>query len=93
MHSNLKKYLHVSLVLVCSFLLMNGVSAQSGRLTPEKLWELGRVSLDDVSPDGSQVVYGITRYNLPANKGNRDLYLINSDGGNVKKIISNQLLL
>ncbi|MCB0843446.1 MAG: S9 family peptidase [Bacteroidetes bacterium] len=86
MHSNLKKYLHVSLVLVCSFLLMNGVSAQSGRLTPEKLWELGRVSLDDVSPDGSQVVYGITRYNLPANKGNRDLYLINSDGGNVKKI-------
>lgn len=60
--------------------------AQTGRLTPEKLWELGRVSQDDISPDGKTVVFGITRYNLAENKGNRDLYTVPSTGGEIRKI-------
>lgn len=59
---------------------------QSGTLTPEKLWQLGRVSLDDVSPTGDVIVYGVTRYDLDANKGNRDLYTIPAAGGQVRKI-------
>ncbi|MDX2247659.1 MAG: S9 family peptidase [Bacteroidia bacterium] len=62
------------------------ISAQTGRLTPEKLWEMGRVTLDDVSPDGKTVVLGITRYNLAENKGNRDLYTVLSEGGEIRKI-------
>ena len=64
----------------------NSLHAQSEGLTPEKLWKLGRVSLDDISPDGKTAIYGITRYNLEENKGNRDLYQISVEGGNVKKI-------
>ncbi len=50
------------------------------RLTPKKLWQLGRVSLFDVSPDGKTAVYGVSYYNIEANKGNRDLYAIATDG-------------
>lgn len=60
--------------------------AQSGVLTPEKLWQLGRVSLDAVSPDGQTAVYGVTYYNIEANKGNRDLYIVPVAGGTSKKI-------
>lgn len=64
------------------------LSAQEGRLTPEKLWEMGRVSMDDISPDGKTVVFGITRYNLEENKGNRDLYTVPATGGEIRKITS-----
>lgn len=60
--------------------------AQSEVLTPEKLWQLGRVSLDAVSPDGQNAVYGVTYYNVEANKGNRDLYIVPVAGGTSKKI-------
>ena len=62
-----------------------GLSAQNG-LTPEKLWELGRVSMDAVSPDGEMVLYGVTRYDLEANRGNRDLFIMPASGGQVRKI-------
>lgn len=45
-------------------------------MTPEKLWELGRVSGLAPSPDGDVVVFGITRYDVEANTGNRDLYRV-----------------
>ncbi len=51
-----------------------------GRMTPEKLWELGRVALFDISPDGKTAIYGISYYDVPENKGNRDLYAISTDG-------------
>ncbi len=53
---------------------------QKGHLTPELLWQMGRVSLEDVSPDGQWVLYGITYYDIQANKGNTDLYLIAANG-------------
>ena len=43
-------------------------------LTPELLWKMGRISEEDISPDGSTVLFGVTYYDLAANKGNRDLW-------------------
>lgn len=71
------------LTLLASSLI---TTAQTDRLTPEKLWELGRVALDDVSPDGQSVLYGVTFYDLAANKGNRDLYYVPVAGGQSRKI-------
>ncbi len=58
-----------------------GAQAQSDQasgktevMTPQKLWELGRVSLDDVSENGL-VLYGVSHYDTDANRGNRDLYV------------------
>ena len=43
-------------------------------MTVELLWKLGRVALEAVSPDGSRAVYAVTRYDVDANKGERNLY-------------------
>ena len=47
-------------------------------LTPELLWKMGRLSLECVSPNGQLAVYGVTRYDMPTNKGSRALYLLNT---------------
>ena len=46
------------------------------KLTPELLWTIGRVGLEDVSPDGKYALYGVQRYDVPTNKGSRVLYLL-----------------
>ncbi|WNJ19467.1 S9 family peptidase [Pontibacter sp. G13] len=75
------------LLIAASALFVGALHAQpSDVLTPEKLWELGRVSLDDVSADGQHVIYGVSSYELSENKGNRDLYVIPAEGGKVRKI-------
>ena len=78
----MKKYLALALLVSGSLLAQNQV------MTPELLWKLGRVSLDDVSDDGSQFVYGVTYYDLEKNKGNRDLYLMSAKGGEARQITS-----
>ncbi len=50
-------------------------------MTPELLWKLKRVSAPAVSPDGRSIVYGVTSYDVGANKGDTDLYLLPVDGG------------
>lgn len=60
------------------------------KLSPEKLWQLGRVSEEQVSPDGKNIVYGVSYYDLAANKGNKDLYLVPLAGGEAKRLTSMQ---
>ena len=59
---------------------------KSDRMTPEVLWAFGRVSDQQVSPDGKTVLYGVTYYSIAENKGNRDLYTVNADGSDAKRI-------
>lgn len=58
----------------------------SDRMTPEVLWSFGRISNVQLSPDRSQVLFGITYYNIEQNKGFRDLYLLPVSGGPTKAI-------
>lgn len=76
---------HYPIVLVL-FLFSAFVSNAQEIMTPESLWKLGRVNLEDVSKDGSLVLYSVTSYNLQENKGNQDLYLVSSDGNNAKRL-------
>ena len=55
-------------------------------MTPETLWQLGRVGLEDVSKDGASILYSVTKYKLEENKGNQDLYLVSADGQNAKRL-------
>lgn len=76
----MKKY---ALLLATFIFTLAGIAqrpAPPDRLTAEKLWSLGRVSLYDVSPDGQTAVYGISYYDVAANKGSSDLYAIQTDG-------------
>ncbi len=47
------------------------------QFTPEKLWELGRVSLEDASPDGKWLLYSVRHYNVTENTGNAKLFKLN----------------
>jgi dipeptidyl aminopeptidase/acylaminoacyl peptidase len=60
--------------------------AQSSVLTPEKLWELERVSGGKMDKKGEWILYGKTLYDIDQNKGNRDLYLTNKDGSKELRI-------
>ena len=62
------------------------LTLESDLMTPEALWAFGRVSGQEVSPDGNTVLYGISYYSIKQNKGNRDLYTIDLNGENLKQI-------
>lgn len=76
--------------LTCSFAIVMALpfasTAQSQRLTPELLWQLGRVELDCTSPDGQYAVYGVRRYDMARNKGYRTLHLVNVRSGETQTL-------
>ncbi|MBN3036225.1 MAG: S9 family peptidase [Bacteroidales bacterium] len=59
---------------------------ESDLMTPEVLWSFGRISDFDVSPDQSRILFGVTYYDIPQNKGNCDLYTIAADGADFSRI-------
>ena len=68
-------FVSLSILAICEKNL-----AQNVPFTPEMLWKLGRVGLDDLSNDKNLVLYGITDYDLTANKGNRNLFIQEING-------------
>lgn len=52
----------------------------------DALEALGRVSGAVVSPDGKKVLYGVSYESVSDNKSNNDLYVMNTDGSDVKRI-------
>ena len=72
------------------FIALPGTTIFSERLTPERLWELGRLSDPQGSPDGQRVVYGVSFYDIGKNQGDRDLYVISSRGGEPRRITAFQ---
>ncbi|NJX17043.1 S9 family peptidase, partial [Tamlana crocina] len=68
------------------FLLFAGlyhtVSAQT--LTPEKLWELKRVSAVGLSNDGGEVIFTTRSYDLDSNSGTSKTFVIPVKGGEAK---------
>ncbi len=66
------------------------LSAQT-LLTPELLWKIGRVTLEDVSPNGQMAVYGVTRYDMPENKSTKRLFVVNIATGTTTPITPENL--
>ena len=73
----------LTLVLFCTLTLVN--YAQN-RMTPELLWDLKRVGNVKVSPDNQQILFSIKEYDLEANKGENNLFLMPIEGGTPKQI-------
>jgi dipeptidyl aminopeptidase/acylaminoacyl peptidase len=53
----------------------------NARLTPEILWKLGRVSDMQLSPDGSTVLYAVTRYDAKTDKKHTWIYSVATGQG------------
>ncbi|RLD38555.1 MAG: peptidase S9, partial [Bacteroidetes bacterium] len=62
------------------------IQLKSDLMTPEALWAFGRVSGQQVSPDGKTVLYGVSYYSIEQNKGNRELYSVDVNGENGKQL-------
>lgn len=59
---------------------------ESDIMTPEILWAFGRVSDVQVSPDNSKIIYGVSYYSVKEDKSNRELFIMDIDGGNKKQL-------
>ena len=62
------------------------VKVPGGVMTPEVLHSMARVSDAKLSPDGKKVLYGVTFISVEQNKGNRELFVMNTDGSDKKQI-------
>ena len=62
------------------------IQVQEGRFTPEVMWALGKMGEKTVSPDGKQIAYTVTYYNMDENKGNAEIYLIPAEGGEATQL-------
>ncbi|MFC5269083.1 prolyl oligopeptidase family serine peptidase [Adhaeribacter terreus] len=74
------------LVLAAALLLPFSALQAQQTLTPELLWQFGRLGSSEVSPDKKTVLYTVTYYDLKENKGNADIYTIPVEGGKAKKL-------
>lgn len=71
----------LTLILFIPFILF----AQTKHpLTVDDLWSMKRIGTFDLSPDNKTIAFSITTYNMEENKGNSDIYLINSDGTDLR---------
>ncbi len=57
------------------------------QMTPELLWEMGRLGEATVSPDGTHVAYTVRRYVLADNKGKSTLFLMKLSDGSKKALL------
>ena len=62
------------------------VTINDGRFTPEVMWSMGKMGEATVSPDGTKIAYTVTYYDVDKNKGNAELYVMDSDGSNIQQI-------
>ncbi len=66
-------------VFVLAFLPFSAIS--QNKMTPERLWKLGRVSGVGISKDGKSAVYSVSTPNAMENKSTRESFVIPVTGG------------
>ncbi len=74
----------LALLLTLAFYAFPLIAQQN--LSPELIWQMGRVGDAHLSPDGNWIVYSVRTPNLKENKSTTSIYLMNSSGMNPKLI-------
>jgi dipeptidyl aminopeptidase/acylaminoacyl peptidase len=82
-YSFMKRITALIIVLLIPF----AVQAQD-RMTPELLWQLGRVGAMGVTADGEHLIYSVYIPDIENNTGNRTFYKVSVDGGEPEVIES-----
>lgn len=76
--------------LLIGILMLSNAAVAQNTMSPELLWKLGRVSGETVNVNNNSVIYGVSNYNLKQNKGERNLFSIDINGGNPLQISENK---
>ena len=61
-------------------------TVEDGKFTPELIEAFGRVSDPQLSPDKKKILYSVEFTSLSANKGNKELWVMDTDGKNQVQI-------
>lgn len=77
-------------LMIAAALATAGVTEAQQPLTPEMLWQLGRVSAEAITPDGKDVIFGVTHYNLAENKAEKNLFRIPVSGGTAQQLTTGE---
>ena len=56
------------------------------KLTPELIWQMGRIGDSHLSPDGNWLVYSVRNPDLKENKSTTTIYVMPSGGGTAKTV-------
>lgn len=59
---------------------------KDGKFTPELIEAFGRVTAPQLSPDGKKILYSVEFISISANKGNKELWVMDTDGKNQTQI-------
>ena len=62
------------------FIGRSSIEITDGKMTPEVLLALGRLSDPQISPDGNHILYGVSYTSVKDNRSVRNLYICNIDG-------------
>lgn len=79
----MKKYF---LILIATTVMMNADAQPKQNMTAETLWKLGRLGSQDITPDGKQILFGVTQYNMGQNKSELNFYTVPVFGGPMRQI-------
>lgn len=72
--------------LLAIALLLTGSTFAQGVMTPDLLWQIGRVSPLGVTADGNDVIYAVSSTDLTSNTSETRMYQISASGGEAKEI-------
>jgi dipeptidyl aminopeptidase/acylaminoacyl peptidase len=81
----MKKSVLLSLLFLATNVLI-ATAQNTLKMTPELLLRLGRFGSGVLTPDGKNVIYTVTTYNLSANKGEPNLFSVPVNGGPVQQL-------
>ncbi len=81
------------LFFIAVFILSLPCAVAQEVMTPEKLWELGRVSALDISKDGNSVVYRVTTPSIAENDFSSKYYTVSLQGGEPNEVENHKDLL
>ena len=78
---------------LCSLSLLSFFAFSQNVMTPELLWQLGKVNGVGISNDGDKVVYNVTTYDAVSNTSSSQLFTVPLNGGAATAIDSSDGLI
>lgn len=69
-----------------SYIGPSEIKVEDGKMSPEALLALGRLSDPQLSPDGNKILYGVSYNSVEENRSCRNLFIINIDGTDKKQL-------
>ncbi len=95
MSVNRRSALFMLAFMLAAFIPIDALAQQTatavgGRrpMTPQDLWAMGRVRGSVFSPDGTRVAFTMTWYDVEANRGNSDVWVVPVEGGEAIQMTS-----